>query len=788
MTGPVRKGALRKQAFDGFVDTGCERQLYIRLGENDPRWIQRDIQVRQGHEGRDEPLVRLGREYEQRIYTRLRSALKPRCRARLKPPRRREVIPTKLDPTMLLALHAELVGSSERLVLLEHSWPVGEHFVRQVFDVAPHEPLPTAGDAGARRLRPDVLIVGNSPHDQQQPPRELCSSGIRQLQPGELSHRLGLSIVDIKNVHPDRVSRRHFVELLFYAHALAAWLCEVGLTGHFFVRVDGHGILGNHDEEELYRVDIDRLTWTGRRGRPDSDDLLVAPMVWKDVAQLFVQARDKSRALWLLACEGRTVDDIPPCIQPACGRCPFIDDCTASLQQGTSGAGWDVRLIPYLQPAVAAQLRSLGVQTVGQLLERIDDLPLDDVPTPLHAELPSLRLRAEALAAGKLRIPEDGHLSLALPRTIHMALVFDLEVDSIHDLVFAFGVYLDIRPPPDPRLGVIHARWWRACRDYIRQHRAFGEASLAPLRAALDREALGEHYQGDDLDGWLDAALEAVGRSLVQLSGDGELYIGLPGEPAPFGGERTLRTPIVRYQYSYVSGGMEPEHELQLLSNLVSRAHALLELCSTVEECVLTVDPTLGYVRRQRLAGFFWSFEQLAHLRALIERHLPEIRADDQLALWFGALVDWMTPAESDISHHELHRKMYDLRAFVEGTAGLPQIINYSWHSTLDTLRSGDPVPLDTRFWAPHFNYMDFTVWHEALAERDTTRRAERERQIRDEMDRKMAGLHEILRRLHRDAREILPRESFTISNHAFTRQPSGFHRLAQLWHRYSKL
>ena len=26
----------------------------------------------------------------------------------------------------------------------------------------------------------------------------------------------------------------------------------------------------------------------------------------------------------------------------------------------------------------------------------------------------------------------------------------------------------------------------------------------------------------------------------------------------------------------------------------------------------------------------------------LIERHLPEIRADDQLAQWFEALVDWM--------------------------------------------------------------------------------------------------------------------------------------------------
>lgn len=793
MTGSAKKGALRKQAFDGFVDTGCERQLYIRLGENDPRWIQRPVLVRQGHAGRDEPLARLGRAYEQRIYARLLAALKPRCRARLKPPRRRDVVATRLTASALLSLRDDVRAQDDRLVLLEHSWPMCDRFVRQVFGVDDHAPLPTAGNAEPRWLRPDLVILGNSPDDHRCPPRELCSGGaIRTLSAGELDARVGIAVVDIKNVHPDRVGRRHFVELLFYAHAQAAWLDAEGLAERFFVRVDGHGILGSHEEEEFYRVSVDLLTWSGDQGRPAQDDLLVAPLIWQDVAQLYVQVRDKSRELWRLACAGSSLDDIPPCIQPACGRCPFIDDCTASLQQEDpeDGRAWDVRLIPYLQPAVAAQLRSMGIHTVGQLLAQIDDLPLDDVPTPLHAELPSLRLRAEAIAAGKPKIPEDGHLSLALPRTIHMALVFDLEVDSIHDLVFAFGLYLDIRQPPSDRLRVIHRRWWQACRSYLQQHHAEGDAPLAPLRRALDVESLREHYQGDDFAGWLEGSLRAVADALVRLSEGDQLLIGMPGDPAPFGDDaRALRRVLVRYQYSYVSGGMGPEHEFQLLSNLVSRAHALLQLCSTVEECVLTADPVSGYVHRQRLAGFFWSFEQVVHLRELIERHLPEIRADDQLARWFEALVDWMTPAESDISHHELHRKMYDLRAFVEGTAGLPQIINYSWHSTLQACRtSAAPAPVDTRFWAPHFNYMDFTVWHEALAERDTTRRAERERRIRDEMDCKMGGLHEILRSLHREAREILPRESFTISNHAFARQPSGFHRLAQLWHRYSKL
>ena len=794
MTGSARKGALRKQAFDGFVDTSCDRQLYIRLGENDPRWIRRPVEVRQGHSGREEPLAKLGRVYEQRIYSRLLSALKPGCLARLKRPRRREVLPTTLTPDRLRHLHAQLTGGTERLVLLEHAWPMGERFVRQVFDIGPLDDLPTAGNQDPRALRPDLLIVGSAPGDQDLLPRELLSGGqIRPLPPSDLGRRVGIAIVDIKNVHPDRVGRRHFVELLFYAHALAAWLDEVGLSELFFVRVDGHGILGNHDEDAFFRVGVEHLTWTGRRGRPQSDDLLVAPMIWGDVAQLYDQARDKSRALWRAARSGAGVDDISPCIQPACGRCPFIDDCTSSLQGSADGGrGWDVRLIPYLKPAVAAQLRSLGVGTVGQLLDQIDALPLDDVPTPLHAELPSLRMRAEALASGRAQIPEDGHLSLALPRTIHMALVFDLEVDSIHDLVFSFGLYLDVRPPPSEQLQLIHRRFWKACRDYTLQHHATGAAPLAPLRQALDIEALQDRYKGDDFAGWLEGSLSAVGRALVLLSDGEQLHIGMPGEPAPFGEGRTLRRVLVRYQYSCVSGGMEPDHEFQLLSNLVGRAHALLSLCSTVEECVLTVDPVSGHVHRQRLAGFFWSYEQLAHLRELIERHLPEIRADDQLAQWFGALVDWMTPAESDIRHHELHRKMYDLRAFVEGTAGLPQIINYSWHSTLRACRPGAPgAPgpvLDERFWAPHFNYMDFTVWHEALAERDTALRASRERRIRVEMDRKMAGLHEILRHLHREAQEILPRESFTLSNHAFARQPSGFHRLAQLWHRYSKL
>lgn len=791
MGGSGRAGGLSKTAFNGYCDSGCDRQLFIRLGEGDLAWTKRDVKVRSGFTSRDDPLARLGREFEQRVYTRLRAALKPHCHARLKPPRRREVVATTMRTPLLEQLHTTLRGGTQRVVLLEHAWPMGGRFVRQVFGLPSSAPIPTPGNQRPRWLRPDLLIAGNAPADASRPPRELCSGGaIRQLAPDELSERVGLAVVDIKNVHPDRVSRRHFVELLFYAHALAAWLDETGLRARFFVRVDGHGILGNHDEDDFYDVRVPRLAWTGERGRPVDDDLLVTPMIWGDVAQLYIQARDKSRTLLRLAQQGDRVDDIPLCIQPACGRCPFIDDCTESLQHGPDGGrSWDVRLIPYLQPAVAAQLHAMGVPTVGALLDQIDSLPLPDVPSPLHVELPSLRLRAEALASGKPQIPKDGHLSLALPRTVHMALVFDLEVDSIHDLVFAFGVYLDIRSPPSDRLRIIHQRWWRACRGYIQAHQATGTASLDPLRAALDRATLHEHYKGADFDGWLSGSLEAVGRALLQLAEGDSLLIGLPGDPAPFGTDVVLKRPMVRYQYSYVSGGMEPDHELQLLGNLVSRAFALFQLCSMVEECVLTEDPSTGWVHRQRLAGFFWSLEQVAHLRALIERHLPEIRADDQLARWFGALVDWMTPAESDISHHQLHRKMYDLRAFVEGAAGLPQIINYSWHSTLAACRpSAAPVALNSRFWAPHFNYMDFTVWHDALAERDTTRRAEQERQIREEMDRKMAALHEILRRLHREAQEILPRESFTISNHAFARQPSAFHRLAQLWHRYSKL
>ena len=100
-----RKGALRKQAFDGFVDTKCDRQLYIRLGENDPRWIQREVVVRQGHSGRDEPLARLGHEYEQRVYARLRSALKPNVRAKLRPPRRREVVERHMSASTARATH-----------------------------------------------------------------------------------------------------------------------------------------------------------------------------------------------------------------------------------------------------------------------------------------------------------------------------------------------------------------------------------------------------------------------------------------------------------------------------------------------------------------------------------------------------------------------------------------------------------------------------------------------------------------------------------------------------------
>tara|TARA_B100000609_G_scaffold199638_1_gene205303 strand:+ start:5724 stop:10418 length:4695 start_codon:yes stop_codon:yes gene_type:complete len=781
-----KPGSLDKKGMSDYTETQCSRQLYIKLGEHDPRWIQRDIQKNTHFTGSALTLAASGKRYEQKVYTILRRLFRQQTHCTLKPPANKEVIETFLDPRLAKRLHQEVRGEAQ--LLLEYEWPLCDQFVRRVFGQQPDEEIATLGNQYGRVLRPDIMLLHPIPKGQKAPLKCLLPGGkAASFSPTALQGRFGISILDIKYTPDERVGRRHFAELLFYIHALTEWLHETQLDEFFFVPCHGHGILGFLEEDTLYDLTLDDLLWRSPDELSGKHTPKISPLLWEDTHQLFTHAEKTVRTLWQLAKQRTPIEEIPLCVQPACGRCPFIDDCISTLKgtTPTQSDSWDIRLIPYLKTAVAQQLNEHGIYTVGELLQGIEEIPLGNTPVPLHAEIPALKLRAQALSTQRAVYPEGEHTSLSLPKYIDMALVFNLEVDHTNELVFAFGFYLDTKQP-SPKLQRLHNDWWRMWRSVLR-----GERELQDISSVLDLEALelGWH-KGDDFSDKLSLLLQEMERLLRTLEADGVLILRAVGESYQFGSQEytTQKYPLVRCQYSYVSGGIEPEHEYMLLKNMIQQLHRVMRMCSLTELLVTTKHETYDSLYHENFAGFYWSDEQVDHLRALVERHLPALQQDHALSKTFYELVDWMTPADSGVRHHALHKKMYDLREFVGSSVGLPQIINYTWHQTRPLWKKD--FEANPYFWTPHFNQMDFGIWHSTIEEIDTNERSQKESDIRDQLVLKMRTLHEILRHFHKEASDVIPKESKTMSSQDFQRDRRNrqYHQLGSLWQGYHQL
>jgi hypothetical protein len=278
-------------------------------------------------------------------------------------------------------------------------------------------------------MRPDLMLLERL---DARGIRELLADGSsRALEPDD--PRIALRVIDIKHTAEMRVGKSHFIEILYYAHALAAFLEAHGLRDRVYIPTTGHGILPQHDVTDLFAMSVVNL------------DKYVVSMRWPDVSHLFSMVQRQVRSL--IASAPMRVESVPVNIQASCGHCKFVDDCKSRLgyREGLPPAEWDVRLLPHTTDALCQQLNREGFQTVGDVAERMADYRPSDTPEPLYAEKPLLALKAKALVAGRpLEASEEHtggsrHLSMALPRLSEVELVLNAETDPTNDVVFAVG-------------------------------------------------------------------------------------------------------------------------------------------------------------------------------------------------------------------------------------------------------------------------------------------------------------------------------------------------------------
>ena len=784
------RGELKKHTLTHQVRFDCERQLLLDIGRGDSRWLKdtRDLEKSPAQPQSSQVLFDLGHAFEQRIYRMLdhknlytQAARDPRGR----------VDTRKVDPVGWKTIAADLLASDfDTTFLLEHEFDAPHNLLKRWLGVPEEDELPILEPQ--QQLRPDLTVLSKPTLTVGR--RALTASGdVVVLH--ERDERLEVRFIDVKYTNRESVGKKHYIELLYYAHAFALYLGENGLDPFFYIPLDGHGILPqlSPDASPVFSA---------------SDfDALVEPMIWRDHAHLLTGLRAKLEGLWDRA--PIEIADVQANLQPACVLCPYLGECRKI-------AGYDpdarahpdasIDLLAYTSRAVAAQLRPHDIKTVADLDGA--DIPEPVMPTPLASERPMLALKAKSLATGRsawASEESDGlqrHMSMAIPRFADSVVTFAAENDPTNDRVFVYALAADIRikdgkSEDGQRMlrpyAELHDRLWRALARQLQERRPpSARAAVATIYVDRDLDkmvAAQAEIDTDQLRDRRELRFKRMVSLLKSIRTDGAVEIDISKEYQEHA--------WVRLEVGDLNNGKEDVDEQKMARQLVLHAVKVVELIALYEEMTCGVgsyvDERSGdletYVAYPTSGLFYWSYDQLEHVRELLERHLVYMLTASDVYDEFRQLIELVTPAESGIQHHYRSRKIFDLRQFVETTVGLPQVINYTWHETAHEVLPNSPV-FNRNFWAAHYNYMYFGMWHNAL---DGGSFGDRKALI-DQARRKAKVIGQLTRTFQSRARR--ERVLSTSANAMRTREiashqkdiPEEYHFIARAWSLYNKL
>lgn len=715
----IKLGEFKKETLTTYIRFGCERQLLWLLGREDERWLNEVRLLRRAplRPETSKKLFDLGHEFEQKVYTFLQNKL---LRTFAKGGQNNQVVRWKTKPKDWRERYDSMFEDGHEVAfLLEHEFEAPHALLKRWLGADPRAPVPVLDPQ--MQLRPDITIL-IKPSPREEPLRALNAQGEVFLVHPE-DERVAVRFVDVKYTSRESVGKKHHIELLYYVHAFALYLDEHDLTDKFYVPLDGHGIFAQQGDEISGIFDLDDL------------EEMLEPLIWRDHAHLLTTVRASMTRLW----EAAPLDpaSVDAKLQPACVLCPFLGECQHIANYDPDDfthPDTSVELLAYTSPSVKDQLQGHDIETIADLHE--SDIPDPQTPTPLASERPMLSLKARALVTGETAWASereegvDRHLSMALPRFSDGVVSFALEQDPTNDRIFVYGISVDIRvkdsKDKDDQLVVrpyaeLHDRLWGELKAH---HEAANPGTVEDLvdrvfiNAALD--AFIAEEQDLELEQIRDRRVIRVKRilELLTLLDRNRQSPSLEIDPSNTFQPHTL----IRLHIGDYNTGKDDISERRFVRRFILDAVHAVELVALYEEVVVglgsrknwktdeletcMVHPTSGI--------FYWSVEQLEHVRALVERHLIYLMTGSDVYNEFRQLLELVTPSESGIQWHYRNRKIFDLRAFVETTVGLPQIINYTWHETAHDILPGRPM-VERRYWSPHYNYMMFVMWHETL-------------------------------------------------------------------------
>ena len=784
-----KRGELKKETLTTYVRFECDRQLLWLLGREDTRWLNevRELKRAPHRPESSQKLFDLGHEFEQEVYVRLQNRLLDT----FVNDSNNKVIVTRMNPDAWRDYASTFFEEGKSAAfLLEHEFNAPQRLLKRWLGSSENDRVPILEPQFA--LRPDIIVLEKP--SRETPQRALGADGEEYLVHTD-DERLSVRFVDIKYTSPESVGKKHFIELLYYAHAFALYLQEEGLDDIFFVPLDGHGIFAQSEDNRRAILGVEDF------------DEMIEPLIWRDQAHLLTSVRDVLSTLWQNA--PHHPRDVEARLQPACVLCPFLGECQdiAGYDPALSShPDASIELLAYTSPSVMDQLQAQGIDTIQNLNDR--DIPDPQTPTPLAAERPMLRLKARSLISGEVAWATEGeqgtqrHLSMALPRYSDSVLTFALEQDPTNDRIFVYGLSLDLRlKDTQSKDGEIHVRPYAVLHDRV-------WTALAARLAGRSKETVEELVDRIFVDTALDEVIAASAeithdqirdRRVIRIKRMMELMEMLDREGS-------LQVDLTRefHEHAWIRAKIGDFNtdtndvaERKLVRRFVRHGVAIVELVALYEELVVGIGTyedkktkeLKEYLVHPSSGIFFWSHEQMEHVRALMERHLIFLMTGSDVYREFRLLLELVAPSESGIQKHYRHRKIFDLRRFVETSVGLPQIINYTWHETAHALLPNRPI-FERRYWSPHYNYMLFVMWHEAL---DHGGLAEKTRLV-EEATNKAKVVGQLVRTFQGRGRHhgVISHESNALKTRQILshRQdiPPDYHFLARAWAQYSRL
>ncbi|MHA1624020.1 MAG: DEAD/DEAH box helicase [Promethearchaeota archaeon] len=748
------KNKFSKQTLTRFIQTECERQLFLDLAQLKlDLWISpnRPIEKPVIHRHGSGYLERMGHDYEQLVYANLVSMKQVKYKKGIK----NEVADSDLSPNAFIEFHKALEQQSNPLLLLlEHEYENPHSFFRDLFNLSSRkDPIPIEYS----KQRPDILIIEKLNSTSDKVIELLPNNKIREVPTEELKLRYAISVIDIKNIRDINVGKKQFTEILYYMQTLSYFLKEHGLDNKYFIRVNRNGIFPRYNNDDLDKIkSFDKFFES------------VIFLKWDESNQIFETLVNKINQLWKKCpC---SIDSIPVNIRVNCGYCYYIEDCKKSLgMDGTKPPKeWSIKLIPYTSTSIAQQLLDRGFKTIGDMVDNLKNVKIGNTPESLYPELPLLQLKAQSISENQIIKPRAGQIhAYSIPKYSTIAINFSVETDPANQRVFAAGLYLYMSVSSKAPYSLVYENWWRIWKEGSKESKTPKEIQKE-LNENLTREI----------------SLETVERFLYLLKRLKMFLIFLKGEKNKDGSIKK-QTRVI-YQFAMVNDGSDDQTEAQFARKVIIKLNYLLELCNIIENHLVTDAEKAGRYYGPTTSLFYWSRRQLNNFQEMLERNLDFIIKDPKAASAFESIMSLFSPSESEVAHPYQHKKLFNIQDFAETIFGFPTIITYTWH---EIAKQSFGAHVNLRYWIPHFNYMDFNNWYEYLVEEDKIKKQELEKNIQRQMMFKVRTINTLRMKFQVEFSHIISKYSRVINKSVFKSVflNSDLHSISHVWYLFSK-